>query len=447
MKYQSVNLKGNSKYKFIKYSAKYEKQLNQNNNFNSFLVRAVKECPYIYSEESEHQAYMIFDGSMLIGLIYIGTSCDEQNLEIELELSEDKCSKDSIPNIVDDIIDSLGYFFYAKKAIQINLLNGYQLDPNKYCKERISENTTFYIINNKYYPYMLNLLNEMASLESALKDKSEVYTVMCEQDGYIIDKKMYLDYRSGNISLNHLFTCLNKVIFNVDRQRYTKKASFINNGTIVYKKESKERYAYFTDVVEYGINSKEFSVISINNKAKIGFLETECNRDISVNGDTLHYDKENNTKLYKFNRILNYNAKLTGELKLDSNERLISCYIDIYCFKDSTMKINGIYMLRIDNNRNMILLTSRKGNKKVIDKAFDKQIIMGESISLNMLEDIIKRMLKSINMDANISLNELFTMENSVNKALNRIAYDTDLPYLKELLIDSTKNINKQKKY
>ena len=92
MKYRSITLNGNKRhnYRLVKYTTEYKIDLEELKNINYELAECVEQCPTIYSEQSDHQSYMIFNGRRnCVGAIYIGTSSDEKNLEIKLQFKEE----------------------------------------------------------------------------------------------------------------------------------------------------------------------------------------------------------------------------------------------------------------------------------------------------------------------------------------------------------------------
>jgi len=111
MKYRSITLNGNKgvPYALVKYTKEYKRYLEKLRELNPELADSVEQGPKIYSEQSEHQSYMIFSGRRdCVGAIYIGTSTDEKNLEIKLHFKEKyfKTNYDIVA-VIEQLVDSL----------------------------------------------------------------------------------------------------------------------------------------------------------------------------------------------------------------------------------------------------------------------------------------------------------------------------------------------------
>ena len=134
MKYKSISLNGTDKYQYslVKYEEKYNNIIKQLKTINADLLNSVLQCPIIYSEDSEHQAYMIVKGDDIgVGATYIGTSCDEKDLEVTLQLDESEfASETEMYMLVNQLVDSLGLYCYERENIYINLIN--KIDLSKY---------------------------------------------------------------------------------------------------------------------------------------------------------------------------------------------------------------------------------------------------------------------------------------------------------------------------
>ena len=96
MKYKSISLNGNKDYQYslVKYEDKYKHILDSMEGIDTNLIDSVIACPVIYSINSDHQAYMIVkDDDIGVGATYVGTSTDEKDLEVKLQLDAVKKSK------------------------------------------------------------------------------------------------------------------------------------------------------------------------------------------------------------------------------------------------------------------------------------------------------------------------------------------------------------------
>lgn len=157
MEYRSIMLTRDKKWPLalIKYTEEYKKYLQQIKRYNTALADSVEKCPKMYSEISEHQSYMIFLGeNYCVGAIYIGTSIDEKNLELEIHFDEKYIYfPEEINEITEHIVDGLSYNYPNKEEIEIRLLNDVDLSryhKYKYVKKVYNEKLTTYTCKNKY---------------------------------------------------------------------------------------------------------------------------------------------------------------------------------------------------------------------------------------------------------------------------------------------------------
>lgn len=176
MKYRSITLNGNKKYTYslVKYTDKYKIHLEEFRKVNSELADNVEQCPKIYSEQSDHQCYMIIrDECHCVGAIYIGTSTDEKNLEIKVHFDEKYFETyNDIVALIEQLVDSLSLYFYDKQNIEIELINN--IDLSQFNRFRFKKNvydakiTTYTCSNEKNNILIPSIINEMCETEKNL---------------------------------------------------------------------------------------------------------------------------------------------------------------------------------------------------------------------------------------------------------------------------------------
>lgn len=156
MKYRDIVLNGSDglQFRLVKYSDRYNSCLDNFKDADKSLVECVRECPKIYSELSDHQSYMIFDNKqdICIGIVYIGTSCDERNLDVRLQLDESKFNnKNDMFVAINQIIDVLGYCFRDMDNIEVNMVSDIDLSgyDTKYKKMVYDAKLVTYMFANK----------------------------------------------------------------------------------------------------------------------------------------------------------------------------------------------------------------------------------------------------------------------------------------------------------
>ena len=153
MKYRDITLnsRNNFKFKLVKYNKDYELDLSKFYKPNEKILDCVRTFPTIYSELSEEQSYIILDDNdSCIGIIVIGTSCDEKNLEISLQIDYIKfLDERKAYFIINEIVDALGFCFCDKKRIEITTDIDLCKYDSKYEKRFYDKNVIRYIYQNK----------------------------------------------------------------------------------------------------------------------------------------------------------------------------------------------------------------------------------------------------------------------------------------------------------
>ena len=165
MKYKSISLNGNKDYQYslVKYEDKYKHILDSMEGIDTNLIDSVIACPVLYSVNSDHQAYMLVkDDDIGVGATYIGTSTDEKDLEVKLQLDESKFTDETeMYMLINQLVDSLGLYCYERKNIYINLINKIDLSKYnglKYNRKYLLPNIFTYVCSNNKYNTLIPLL-------------------------------------------------------------------------------------------------------------------------------------------------------------------------------------------------------------------------------------------------------------------------------------------------
>ena len=207
MKYKSISLNGTDKhqYSLVKYEDKYKSILDSMEGIDDYLIDSVIACPVLYSVNSDHQAYMLVkDDDIGVGATYIGTSTDEKDLEVKLQLDESKFTNETeMYMLINQLVDSLGLYCYERKNIYIKLMNKIDLSKYnglKYNREYLLPNISTYVCsNNKYNTLIPLLLKEIKSCEDTLVSWKQTWRQSLEHVGLSDLHCLYdEDYLDGN---------------------------------------------------------------------------------------------------------------------------------------------------------------------------------------------------------------------------------------------------------
>ncbi len=427
MRYRTIMLNGNEKNQisFVKYTNEYKRDLEELKEMNPYFADIVEKCPTLYSELSEHQSYMIVSSEKgCIGAIYIGTSTDEKNLEIEVQFIEEKFENDeSILPVLNQIVNTLGFYCYDKENIEIKLfnnINSNDLDKQRYKPNYISENVTTYTVSNKHNNKLFSkLFNEMRNTEQNLINWGQYWWQefeMCRDNdrNYFFDDNLIKEYNNGTIPYNEYFYKANAVIWNdINSLRSIRNIRFERNGQIYFKKEEKESkknsYEFQYNVTKDGFNLKK--IVSRKNTD----LEINENSDftaIRFGNLKVIYFKENKIKKIQYKSRVENNSSIFLEIYINNQGEIERCNIDFRTHKNSREKyekISGIYALRILPKENKFTLNfiNRKGLKSSNfacelfkeDEQLFKEILNG-NITLELIDELINKGILVINRKA-----------------------------------------------
>ena len=387
MRYRSISLNSyngkDSNYSLIKYEDKYKKYLNELKDLDSNLYNCVKECPSLYSEKSDHQAYMIFKGDKLcVGAIYIGTSTDEKDLEIEVEFNEKYFdNKQDVLGAFENLLDSLKLYFWDKENIEIYLhnnvnlakVNRYQYDEKIYGEDYIT-----YVCKNGKNKLITKLLTEIGYINLTSDTNGTRYSnafVNKDVDG-IIDRKILDEINDGSIPFDELFNKVTQVkyIDILPHLNFTKTriAKIFRDGQInVEMQNNKLNMTEYT--FDYNVLYNNFKFHRIFPKSSDDKRFTKGYFDVAIEDNSIYSNvrygdlniidlKESGKKKITYTSPVIENSSIYIEA-YGENEQIDNCYIDFRTHKKSTGKINSVYALRVKPKYDIIRFNkySRQG--------------------------------------------------------------------------------------
>lgn len=483
MKYRSISLNGNKgwHYSLVKYNDKYKDYLVDLRNMNKNLADSVEQCPKIYSELSEHQSYMIFQGKCrCVGAINIGTSTDERNLEIEVQLNEKYfSSQQEIVEVVEQLVESLKLYFFDKENIEINLINNIDLskiNSFKYHKRVYDKNLTTYTCTNKRNNSLIpKLVEEVSRTEKSLTDWGQSWwqSIGSHELYYDFDLELMSEIDKGTITLPELFSKVETLLWTkINSAKSSRSISFSRNGNIKFSKNSHDWENGIDYEFAYNILSNSFSLKSKSHKdSKKQSLDIDENSyftNIKTEQLNILHFKEGKRKRINYTTPVVDNSSIAIELWTDEQDEIKSCYVDFRTHKNNG-KINGLYALRITPQRYYdkisIRFISRKGNRY---RDFSEEISKNEEelfstivdgkLTIELIDELIRKVIPIVNNKANIykkqsisTMNEtiISNLMDSETQAINfvkQIKGEIPLPHLQENLENFIVEHDKSKK-
>lgn len=483
MKYRSISLNGNKgwHYSLVKYNDKYKDYLVDLRNMNKNLADSVEQCPKIYSELSEHQSYMIFQGKCrCVGAINIGTSTDERNLEIEVQLNEKYfSSQQEIVEVVEQLVESLKLYFFDKENIEINLINNIDLskiNSFKYHKRVYDKNLTTYTCTNKRNNSLIpKLVEEVSRTEKSLTDWGQSWwqSIGSHELYYDFDLELMSEIDKGTITLPELFSKVETLLWTkINSAKSSRSISFSRNGNIKFSKNSHDWENGIDYEFAYNILSNSFSLKSKSHKdSKKQSLDIDENSyftNIKTEQLNILHFKEGKRKRINYTTPVVDNSSIAIELWTDEQDEIKNCYVDFRTHKNNG-KINGLYALRITPQRYYdkisIRFISRKGNRyRDFSEAISKNeeelfsTIVDGKLTIELIDELIRKVIPIVNNKANIykkqsisTMNEtiISNLMDSETQAINfvkQIKGEIPLPHLQENLENFIVEHDKSKK-
>lgn len=487
MKYRSISLNGNksSHYSLVKYNDEYKDYLVELRNMNKKLADSVEQCPKIYSELSEHQSYMIFQGEYkCVGAINIGTSTDQKNLEIEVQLNDKYfSSQQEIIEVIEQLVESLKLYFFDKENIEIHLINNIDLSKinfYKYHKKIYDENLTTYICSNKRNNLLIpKLIEEVSKTEKCLTDWRQSWWQSIGDDElhYLFDLELMNAIDKGTVTLPELFNKVETLLWTkIDSAKSTRSIIFSRNGQIEFSKNSRDLkngidYEFIYNILSDSFNLKSKSRTDLK-KTTLDIEENSYFTNIKTSQLNILRSKENKRKKINYISPVIENSSISMELWTDEQNEIESCYVDFRTHK-SNGKINGLYALRIAPQRYYdsfsIRFISRKGSRY---RDFSGEIseneeelistIVDGKITIELIDELIRKVIPIVNNRANnykkqsiSTMNETIISDfiDSEIQAINfvkQIKGEIPLPHLQEnlekFIVEYDKNRNADKK-
>ncbi len=437
MKYKSISLNGtdNYQYSLVKYEDKYKDILGSMKEIDVNLIDSVIACPRIYSVDSDHQAYMLVkDDDIGVGATYIGTSTDEKDLEVTLQLDEDKFDDEvDMYKLINQLVDSLGLYCYERENIYICLKNKINLSKYnslKYKEVYLLPNISTYICsNNKYNTLIPLLLKEIKSCEDTLISWKQTWWQEIQHrtlddfhllyDNDDIEKSDEMFNKASSFSLVDYIRDRN-VTFDID-------------GHVIFSKNIKENDStceFTYNVRKDGFKLKTFDFLLEDNHSYTKIITPN---------EEIKKSKEKGTKKITYKSGIVDKSSIYAEVKLDDNDDIDKCYIDFRTHRNNG-KINGMYLIRI-NNRDKNFSFSYRTGKDDICKYIDNIYYDDERFSMGTLKNRIEFFRDAINscyrngrgaISSDINISDLVNIEKDVVNFMKKIKSEIPLPYLQE---------------
>ena len=451
MKYKSISLNGTDKhqYSLVKYEDKYKSILDSMEGIDDYLIDSVIACPVLYSVNSDHQAYMLVkDDDIGVGATYIGTSTDEKDLEVKLQLDKSKFTDETeMYMLINQLVDSLGLYCYERKNIYINLINKIDLSKYnglKYNRKYLLPNIFTYVCsNNKYNTLIPLLLKEIKGCEDTLVSWKQTWWQEI-QHRTLEDFHLLFD----NDDIEKSDEMFNKAVsFSLVDYTQDRDITFDIDGNVRFSKKIKKNDS--TCEFTYNVRKDGFKLNTFD------FLleDNQSHTKIITSNEEIISSKEKGTKKITYKSGIVDKSSIYAEVRLDNNDDIDKCYIDFRTHRNNG-KINGMYLIRI-NNRDKKFSFSYRTRKGNICKYDDNIYYDDERLSMGTLKNRIEFFRDAINccyrngrgaISSDIDISDLVNTEKDVVSFMQRIMGEIPLPYLQEQIDKFILEYSKSKK-
>ena len=451
MKYKSISLNGTDKhqYSLVKYEDKYKSILDSMEGIDDYLIDSVIACPVLYSVNSDHQAYMLVkDDDIGVGATYIGTSTDEKDLEVKLQLDKSKFTDETeMYMLINQLVDSLGLYCYERKNIYINLINKIDLSKYnglKYNRKYLLPNIFTYVCsNNKYNTLIPLLLKEIKGCEDTLVSWKQTWWQEI-QHRTLEDFHLLFD----NDDIEKSDEMFNKAVsFSLVDYTQDRDITFDIDGNVRFSKKIKKNDS--TCEFTYNVRKDGFKLNTFD------FLleDNQSHTKIITSNEEIISSKEKGTKKITYKSGVVDKSSIYAEVRLDNNDDIDKCYIDFRTHRNNG-KINGMYLIRI-NNRDKKFSFSYRTRKGNICKYDDNIYYDDERLSMGTLKNRIEFFRDAINrcyrngrgaISSDIDISDLDNTEKDVVSFMQQIKGEIPLPYLQEQIDKFILEYSKSKK-
>ena len=451
MKYKSISLNGTDKhqYSLVKYEDKYKSVLDSMEGIDDYLIDSVIACPVLYSVNSDHQAYMLVkDDDIGVGATYIGTSTDEKDLEVKLQLDKSKFTDETeMYMLINQLVDSLGLYCYERKNIYINIINKIDLSKYnglKYSRKYLLPNIFTYVCsNNKYNTLIPLLLKEIKGCEDTLVSWKQTWWQEI-QHRTLEDFHLLFD----NDDIEKSDEMFNKAVsFSLVDYTQDRDITFDIDGNVRFSKKIKKNDS--TCEFTYNVRKDGFKLNTFD------FLleDNQSHTKIITSNEEIISSKEKGTKKITYKSGVVDKSSIYAEVRLDNNDDIDKCYIDFRTHRNNG-KINGMYLIRI-NNRDKKFSFSYRTRKGNICKYDDNIYYDDERLSMGTLKNRIEFFRDAINrcyrngrgaISSDIDINDLVNTEKDVVSFMQQIKGEIPLPYLQEQIDKFILEYSKSKK-
>lgn len=492
MRYKNISLNDNNgnMYYLIKYSDAYKDKEEQIEKFNEYLASSIISMPSSLSELSDHQGYMLLDeSSNLLGLVIVGSSCNEKDLELEVEFDDEKLkSLESKVDVFNTLLDKLELFFYDKDNIEIEIHNDIDLskiDPKRFKRMSYSENLVTYVHKNEKKDVISRLIEEIryASGDNSTLGKRNGIKINNEAFDISVDKDLLEEVENGNIPLTEIFNKINSLewtdIVDLSHHRIVK-ASKTGHMKVTETANYMGSYPESKYVLDYNVSRPGFTLVG-------ELFDGVDYTDIKVE-DHRYYTR------VSYDRMTFIKAKESGKTKIiyrgpkigttsvafemyGEDDTINRLNVDIKNHKKSTGKVNGTYALRFHSRYKeckwslaSLRYYNRSGlrsadyckyleeNDPILIEDVIKNGFNGENVQ-QLINATVKTINGNINYFPNVHHIEIPNFEDEYNKVtsiVTSIQENTPLPFLREQLSafsnsgfkkEKTEVVQKKKKF
>ena len=402
MKYRNITLNGNKNkvFSLVKYTDEYESIINVKNND---LKNKIISYPKLKKPNNDSQSYMIvMQPNVVVGYIVI-TSLLSKEAKVKIEIDEKKLTKEEINELMTNLLSSLKLLLYDKDSIELDVLNNIDLDiyKEKHIGKISSNDVVSKVFNNKKTSRLMSKISkEIRDIDSSLTELNKSWTEdleLCEsKDLTMFDKELLDSYKDGSATIQEKFFKADIIYWTgIFSKKFERCYTFFRDGKVILTKEAKRPVNQDSDYkITYDVMGKGFDLetreVSIIDNEKESYLENDY-IDITKS-------KEDGMKYINYETPIIDGTSAHVELTIDSNDEIKKCYVDFRTHK-SNGKINGMYLLRINNKDRICTLNfmSRDGNKNERNILGDEAYAFYGDITIDEIDDLINTCVNLIN--------------------------------------------------
>ena len=431
------------------------------------LLSSVKNAAEYYSEESEEQGYVLRLNNEIVGLIHIGLSCDEKDLEVELEYT--KFNFDEKRIWTERIVNGLERLNTDKRSVYVCVHDVKLTFSPVVTRFFTFAKTSNYTKENIYHRIVKRVVGEMKSYEEAFMKAKYWTQTMTLKPQYKNDGDLEDAITDNLMSPEQLFNYVDKIAWlNINgSKKYVEHIGFGCDGEVCYKRElcgHKAYKNYTTFQVKYSVANPTYGLkaVKVSGNKRLKFISNSgaLVNDTYVN-ENLHIQtrfKPGKDTKRSFDTCRNgIDTKTSINLGFNESGGFDHFHMDLDTYRHhrhhGRSRVNGTYMLRIRRYvkgtiKVEFYFVHRDGRHNNMLELIDSSYYptTNDENTLMVIQELVKQIISLVNSKEHdrgyiflepMSIDEMLSLASEVDNITKDIQDQIDGQLIKDYIADN----------